>query len=47
MGFWKNLAKAATYPVVHPHRTFKNTVYVAKVGAVAVPAAYIGWEKLR
>lgn len=46
MGFWKNLAKAATYPVVHPQRTFKGTVYAAKVGAVAVPAAYIGWEKL-
>lgn len=46
MGFWKNLVKVATYPVAHPQRTFKGTMYAAKVGAVAVPAGYIGWEKL-
>ena len=46
MGFWKELTKVVTYPVVHPQRTFKGTMYAAKVGAVAVPAGYIGWEKL-
>lgn len=46
MGVWKNLAKIATYPLVHPQRTVKEGLNVAKKGAVVGTAGYLGWEKL-
>jgi hypothetical protein len=46
MGFWKSLAKVATYPVMHPQRTAKGAVATAKAAAIAIPAGYVGWEKL-
>lgn len=46
MGFWKGLAKVATYPVVHPERTLKGGMNVAKKGAIAGTVGYLGWEKL-
>lgn len=46
MGFWKGLAKAATYPVLHPQRTMKEGLSIAKKGAIVGTAGYLGWEKL-
>ena len=46
MGFWRDLVKVASFPLMHPQRTFKNAVTGVKVGAVALPVGYVGWEKL-
>ncbi len=46
MGVWKNLAKVATYPLVHPHRTVKEGFSIAKKGAILGTAGYLGWERL-
>lgn len=46
MGFWKSLAKVATYPVMHPQRTVREGLNVAKKGAIVGTAGYLGWEKL-
>lgn len=46
MGFWRTLAKVATFPVVHPQRTLKGALTAAKTSAVALPVGYLGWEKL-
>lgn len=46
MGFWKGLAKAATYPLVHPQRAIKGGLSMAKKGAIVGSVGYLGWEKL-
>lgn len=46
MGVWKSLARAVTYPVVHPQRTAREGLGIAKKGAIVGTAGYLGWEKL-
>lgn len=46
MGFWKGLAKIASYPVVHPQRTVKGGMDIVKKGTIATTVGYLGWEKL-
>lgn len=46
MAFWKGLAKAVVFPVMHPERALRGGVNVAKKGAIAGTAGYLGWEKL-
>lgn len=46
MGYWRNIAKVVTYPVVHPQRTIGGAIKGAKTAAIAIPAGYVGWEKL-
>ncbi len=46
MGVWKSLAKAATYPVLHPYRAAQEGLGIVKKGAIVGTAGYLGWEKL-
>lgn len=46
MGYWKNIAKVVTYPIVHPQRTIGGAIKGVKTAAIGIPAGYIGWEKL-
>lgn len=46
MGYWKNIAKVVTYPIVHPQRTLNGAIKGVKTAAIGIPVGCIGWEKL-
>ena len=46
MALWKDLAKAAIYPMTHPQRALYGGLSLAKKGAIVGTAGYLGWEKL-
>lgn len=46
MGTWKTFLKLITYPMAHPQQAMRGGWSIAKKGAIAGTAGYLGWEKL-